>query len=89
MKDIRPLNSFKRDLKQVAKRNWDLVRLHRTIGQLQMNASLPPHARPHKLSGEYEGLWECHIESDWLLIYKITSAEVILARTGTHADLFE
>jgi len=45
--------------------------------------------RTHKLSGKYEGFWECHIESNWLLIYDVTDEEVLLVRTGAHADLFE
>ena len=45
-------------------------------------------ARPHKLSGEYDGLWECHIENNWLLIYNFNDTEIILFRTGTHEDLF-
>lgn len=49
---------------------------------------LPDNAHPHKLSGEYAGLWECHIESNWLLIYVITDEGVFLARTGTHENLF-
>ena len=40
------------------------------------------------LKGEWKGYWECHIASNWLLIYKLTDDEVLLARTGTHADLF-
>jgi mRNA interferase YafQ len=50
---------------------------------------LPFSAHPHKLSGEWEGFWECHIQSDWLLIYAVTETHLHLARTGTHADLFE
>jgi addiction module RelE/StbE family toxin len=43
-------------------------------------------ARP--LKGDWKGYWECHLQADWLLIYKATADEVRLARTGTHADLF-
>lgn len=52
-------------------------------------SALPENARPHKLSGEYEGLWECHVGHDWLLVYRANNKEVLLARTGTHADLFD
>lgn len=45
--------------------------------------------RNHKLSGNYKGHWECHIEPDWLLIYRLTSTEVIFERTGSHSDLFK
>jgi addiction module toxin, RelE/StbE family len=42
----------------------------------------------HPLSGKYKNRRECHIESDWLVIYKIVRNEIIFERTGTHADLF-
>lgn len=52
---------------------------------------MAPSPRPiaHQLSGEWKGVWECHIEPDWLLIYSVTPNEVVLIRTGTHSDLFE
>jgi mRNA interferase YafQ len=49
---------------------------------------LPPSYHPHRLSREWSGVWECHIEPDWLLIYAVTDREVILIRTGSHRDLF-
>ena len=57
---------------------------------LEANGSLPPKYRPHKLSGNLHGIWECHIQPDWLLIYKIQNDSLILTltRTGTHSDLF-
>jgi len=45
--------------------------------------------RSHPLKGEWKGHWECHIAPDWLLIYKLSENEVVLARTGTHSDLFK
>ena len=46
--------------------------------------------KPHKLSGDYKGRWECHIKSDWLLIWKQDDDQKIihLERTGTYSDLF-
>lgn len=55
---------------------------------LAEDGALSAAYRPHKLSGEWKGVWECHIEPDWLLIYDVTPNEVLLIRTGTHADLF-
>jgi mRNA interferase YafQ len=52
-------------------------------------AELPEARRDHPLKGEWKGWRECHIQPDWLLIYRTTETEVLLARTGTHADLFE
>jgi mRNA interferase YafQ len=49
----------------------------------------PAGPLPHRLSGEWNRLWECHIEPDWLLIWDETEEKLTLVRTGTHADLFE
>jgi mRNA interferase YafQ len=51
--------------------------------------ALPPSNRAHPLKGEWKGYWDCHVAPDWVLIYKLTEDELRLARTGTHADLFE
>lgn len=57
---------------------------------LEKDGSLPPSYRPHKLSGQYQNAWECHIEPDWLLIWEQNDEELILlfVNTGTHSDLF-
>jgi mRNA interferase YafQ len=55
---------------------------------LAETGTLPPAYRPHRLSREWAGAWECHIEPDWLLIYTVIGREVVLVRTGTHRDLF-
>jgi len=59
------------------------------VSLLQLGIELPENAYLHKLSGRYAGLWECHIANDWLLVFDLTDKEVLLARTGSHADLFE
>jgi mRNA interferase YafQ len=81
-------NSFQKDLKLAVKRGKAVKKLQKMIDLLLEDAALPPRARPHKLSGEYASLWECHIEPDWLLIYDLTEEEVRLYRTGSHSDLF-
>lgn len=81
-------NRFNRDLKRMLKRGKNRADLLIIIEILAQGMPLPDSCRPHKLSGEYEGLWECHIESNWLLIYDIIDANIIIARTGTHEDLF-
>ena len=57
---------------------------------IQETCSLPMQYHPHKLSGKFEGLWECHIKSDWLLIWQQNDTELVLIMTdtGTHTDLF-
>lgn len=89
MRHIHPRGPFRKDLKRLSKRGWDLNKLHRVISLLQTGGSLPTNTRPHKLTGEWLGFSECHIGPNWLLIYDIGDTEVLLARTGTHADLFE
>jgi mRNA interferase YafQ len=79
---------FDRDLKRLARRGYDLGRLASLLAAIQRNERLPPAVRPHLLKGAWKGYWECHIGPDWLLIYKPTDEEILLARTGTHADLF-
>ena len=60
------------------------------IRLLEQNGVLPANYRPHKLSGNYEGCWECHLKGDWLLIWEQNDSELTLlfTGTGTHADLF-
>ena len=57
---------------------------------LEATGSLPQHYRPHKLSGNMNGIWECHIEPDWLMTWEQNDTQLTLLflRTGTHADLF-
>ena len=63
-------------------------KLGRYIDAIADDTPLPTSARPHKLVGKYTGTWECHIEPDWLLIYEYEEDNLLLRRTGTHADLF-
>lgn len=83
------LRQFEKDLAKAIKRNKDIDKLKSMIVIICEERILPAKNRNHKLRGEYNGYWECHIEPDWLLIYKITATELILVRLGTHADLFE
>ena len=57
---------------------------------LEKSGSLPKEYKPHTLSGNYKGCWECHIKADWLLVWQQNDEELILlfTNTGTHADLF-
>jgi mRNA interferase YafQ len=80
---------FERDVKRMKKRGNDLAKLKDVITRLLSGEPLPPKLRDHKLLGNYVGRRDCHIESDWVLIYKPLAEEVIFERTGTHSDLFE
>ena len=88
MRRIAQRRQFRDDLKRQKRRGKDLGDLIAAVELLAEPGALPSAYRPHKLSGEWSGVWECHIEPDWLLIYTVTDDEVLLIRTGTHADLF-
>ena len=87
---IQTTRKFEKDVKRCKKRNLDIDRLIAVVDILRSSGSLPPEYRPHKLSGKYAGLWKCHIQSDWLLIWSQDDTELtlLLTDTGTHADLF-
>ena len=89
MRSVVWTNAFKKDYKLVLKRNFAIEKIKNIITLLAADEALPFKARPHKLSGEYVGIWECHIAPDWLLLYEYTYDQLILRRTGTHADLFK
>ncbi len=88
MKTTFAANSFRRDFKLAAKRGKAMKKFQAVLDLLLEDKPLPLRCRPHKLSGIYAGLWECHIEPDWLLIYDVTETEIRLYRTGSHSDLF-
>ncbi|MEN8797302.1 MAG: type II toxin-antitoxin system YafQ family toxin [Akkermansiaceae bacterium] len=87
MRIIQP-KSFKKDVKRMLKREKDSAKLVEVIEILASGDDLPPRYRDHTLSGNWAGWNDCHIEPDWLLIYKRTGEELVLGRTGTHSDLF-
>jgi len=88
MRRIAQRKQFRADLKRQKRRGKDIEELIVAVQLLVEQGELPASYRPHKLSCEWSGVWECPIEPDWLLIYAVTDAEVLLIRTGTHADLF-
>ena len=82
-------NQFKRDYKLQQKRHNDLNLLDDVIKILTKEEPLPANNRDHPLQGDYKGYRECHIEPDWLLIYKVEGDSIYFVRTGTHSDLFK
>ncbi len=80
---------FEKDLKKMEKRRRILEKIKGVIKKLVNEERLDARNKNHKLIGNYKGRRECHIEADWLLIYKLTDSEIIFERTGTHSDLFE
>lgn len=84
---------FLKDLKLLKKRSTkDFNLLHEVISVLAQNGAkgLDKKYLPHKLSGKYQGLWECHVKSDLLLIWRENETIFLieLVRSGTHSDLF-
>ena len=84
-----PTAQFKRDVKRQAKRGKDINKLRAVIQTLCDRQPLAPAHRDHPLEGPWRGWRDCHVEPDWLLIYKPDGDDLKLARTGTHADLFD
>ena len=82
-------NRFKRDLKLAARRGKDIDNIEAIIELLKARTPLPARNRDHNLSGEWHSHRECHIEPDWLLIYRGDDEFLHLERTGSHADLFD
>jgi mRNA interferase YafQ len=86
---LKTTSRFLKDLKLAKRRGYDLDKLEAIVDLLQVQQSLPPRNKDHTLTGEWNHHRECHIQPDWLLIYRIEATVLILERTGTHADLFD
>jgi mRNA interferase YafQ len=79
---------FKRDVKLAKKRGKDMAKLRELLMLLVEGNPLPPRYKDHPLGGNWKHHRDCHIEPDWLLIYKIDGDDLYLVRTGTDSDLF-
>lgn len=90
MLNIVPSNQFRKDLRLAKKRGLRLELLTTVVNTLAAGEPLDMKYRDHSLTGNYRGFRECHIEPDWLLVYRIDAddLELFLFRTGTHSDLF-
>ena len=80
---------FKKDYKRAKKQNKDIGKLRTVIELLVQRKPLPAKYRDHKLTGYTREHRDCHIESDWLLIYRFDGDDLILERTGSHSELFK
>lgn len=81
---------FRKDYKRVKKRGYDMSLLQDVLDTLISGNTLDARYRDHQLSGDMKDYRECHILSDWLLMYRIERDRLVLVanRTGTHSDLF-
>lgn len=87
---VKPTTQFRKDFKLAIKRGLKISLLEDIISALAMGEGLPEKNRDHALSGVWAGHRECHIQPDWLLIYRIELDVLVLTltRTGTHSELF-
>ena len=84
-------NQLKKQLKLLKKRGYNMSLFKEVVNKLLDGIPLSPKHRDHPLKGVYKGYRDCHIQDDWVLIYKIDESIVtlILSETGTHSDIFE
>jgi mRNA interferase YafQ len=79
---------FKKDYALMEKRHKNMQKIIAIMAMLIMEEPLPEAQREHLLHGTYDGFTECHIEGNWLLIYRFHNGCIYFTRTGTHSDLF-
>lgn len=82
-------SAFSKDLKKIKKRGYNIEFLESVVDKLQTGKQLEPKYKDHLLTGNWKGFRECHIQPDWLLVYRIYDDKLllVLTRTGTHSDL--
>ncbi len=87
---VKLTTQFKKDYKLAMKRGLNISLLEDVITQLAMSEALPEKNKDHALSGDWVGHRECHIQPDWLLVYRVDDDVLVLTltRTGTHSDMF-
>ncbi len=89
--EIKNTTQFKKDFKLARRRGMDMSLLRDIITKLANGVPLEAKHKDHPLSGNWAGHRECHIQPDWLLVYRYEENILVLtlARTGTHSDLFD
>lgn len=89
MMELRFTAKFKKDYKRIKRQGKDLAKLESVLEALVCGEALPEAMRDHSLGGTYHGHRECHIEPDWLPIYRIDEGGLVLiaTRTGSHSEL--
>ncbi len=87
------MNSFKKSYKKVKKQGKDLKKLYSVIETLANGEALDIKYKDHSLINNkyYKNCRECHIDPNWLLIYKYYDSELVLlmVETGSHSELFD
>jgi mRNA interferase YafQ len=87
---IERTTQFKKSFKRCVKRGLDISLFYKVITLLGNDGKLPAEYKAHKLSGNFVNCWECHISSDWLLVWQQNDKELVLLliETGSHSDIF-
>ena len=88
--EVKTTRRFDKDFKRCVKRGLDMAKLKAAMHLLAEEGELPSNYHPHKLSGNRDGQWECHLQPDWLMVWEQNDEELrlLFMQTGTHADLF-
>lgn len=81
-------SQFKKDFKKIVNQGKDISKLEKVIDLLLDGQELPTHYKDHQLIGKWKQHRDCHLEPDWILIYRINEESLILERTGSHSQLF-
>jgi mRNA interferase YafQ len=89
MLPIRPTTQFKKDLKRAARQGRDIQKVEKALEILSNPSPLPDFYKDHQLKGAWRDFRECHLESDWILIYTLSDFELRPTRLGTHTELFD
>jgi mRNA interferase YafQ len=88
MRQARTTGQFEREYSHMVKWGKKIEKLDAVMMLLINEEPLPQRNRDHALTGNFKGYRDCHIEPDWLLIYKVDGDAIIFERTGTHSDIF-
>ncbi len=88
MRQLKVSKKFKKDYLKIKKQGKDLKKFKFVVDSLCDGVYLHKKYKLHKLSGNYDDKYECHIEPDWLLIFQISDEYVELIRMGSHSELF-
>ena len=90
MYTVRTTQLFDNDVKRCKQQGRNISLLKEVVDLLEENGCVPEEYKPHMLHDKYAGLWECHIEDDWLLIWRQNDNKLtlLLTNTGSHAELF-
>ncbi|PWB00262.1 type II toxin-antitoxin system YafQ family toxin [Duncaniella muris] len=89
MKKLKASSQYKKDYKRFRNNSKKVMELKEILNRLANEEPIPEKHNPHMLTGDYKGYMECHIESDFLLIWFDPDTDQIdLVRLGSHSELF-